>query len=58
MFKTTLTNKQIKELEKKYGKHNFCYQCGNPNLKLIDDQNIYPRFSECPKCGSSDLDAG
>lgn len=52
-----LSNKDIKTLEKKYGKHNFCYQCGNPDLKLVDDQHLWPGFAECPKCGSSDLDA-
>jgi hypothetical protein len=56
-MKTKLTDKQIKDLEKKYGKHNFCYQRGNPDTKLVDDQICWHGFSWCPKCGSSDLNA-
>lgn len=47
-----LKKDEIKELEAKYGKHNFCYQCGNPKL-------IYEGAAEgywCPECGSSDQD--
>jgi hypothetical protein len=35
-----LTKSQVKELEKKYGKHKFCYQCGNPDLILVEDQHL------------------
>lgn len=53
----TISQKTIKELEKKYGKHNFCYQCGNPDLKPVEDAHIWPKeYRACPKCGSSDLD--
>jgi transcription elongation factor Elf1 len=58
MNATKLTKADIKALEKKYGKHNFCYQCGNPDMVPIEDQHLWPGFCECPKCGSSDLDAG
>ncbi len=53
-----LDSKEIKGLEKKYGKHNFCYQCGNLQLEKVDDQHLWPGYCGCPKCGSSDLDAG
>ena len=53
-----LPEAEIKELEAKYGKHNFCYQCGNPDIKPVPDQRRYPGYCECPKCGSSDLRAG
>ncbi len=53
-----LTKIEIKELERTYGKHNFCYQCGNPNIVSVGDQHLWPGAAECPKCGSSDLDAG
>lgn len=49
------TKKQIKELEKQFGKHNFCHQCGNPDIVPIEDQHLFPGFCECPRCGSSDL---
>jgi ribosomal protein L37AE/L43A len=58
MFTTKLSNKEIKELEKKFGKHNFCYQCGNPDVKPVEDQHLWKGFCYCPKCGSSDLDEG
>ena len=47
-----LSKDKVKDLEEKHGKHNFCYQCGNPNL-------VYEGPAEgywCPKCGSSDQD--
>jgi hypothetical protein len=44
-----LSDEKIKELESKYGPHNFCYQCGNPDL--IGESPAY-----CDKCGSSDED--
>ncbi len=50
-----LDGKTIKELEEKYGKHNFCYQCGNPDIEPVEDQHLYPGFCECPVCGSTDL---
>jgi ribosomal protein L37AE/L43A len=49
-----LTKSQVKNLEKKYGKHNFCYECGNPNL--IQCEPFNSELKECPKCGSSDMD--
>lgn len=57
-MRKTLDKKTVKELEEKYGKHNFCYQCGSPDIVPVDDQICWPGFYECPKCGSSDLDAG
>ncbi len=53
-----LTQAQVKDLEKQYGKHEFCYQCGSTNLGPVDDQVLYPGYKECRNCGSSDLDAG
>lgn len=47
-----LSEEKIKELEQKYGKHNFCYQCGNPNIVLESPAEGY----WCPVCGSSDQD--
>ena len=47
-----LSKAKIKELEKRYGKHNFCYQCGNPKLVLESLAEGY----WCPECGSSDSD--
>ena len=47
-----LTKKEIKELEQKYGKHNFCYQCGNP--KIIWESPAEGAW--CLECGSSDQD--
>lgn len=52
-MKIRFDDKLIKELEKKYGRHKFCYECGNPDIKPIDD---FPFLFWCPKCGSSDLD--
>ena len=52
-----LSRARIKELESKYGKHKFCYQCGNPEIIPVEDWQIYKdKYYECPKCGSSDLD--
>ena len=53
-----LTKGEVKELEKKHGKHNFCYQCGSIDLVPVDDQHLWPGYRECRNCGSSDLDAG
>ena len=50
-----LKQKEIKELEKKHGKHNFCYQCGNLEIKPLG-KPYDPNLCYCPKCGSSDLD--
>ena len=47
-----MTKEEIKELEAKYGKHRFCYQCGNPNL--IHESLVEGYW--CPKCGCSDMD--
>ena len=47
-----LTRKEIKALEKQYGKHKFCYQCGNPDIIL----ESLAEWAWCPKCGSSDQD--
>ena len=47
-----MTKLEIKELEQKYGKHNFCYQCGDSQ---IVDEGLAEGFW-CPQCGSSDLD--
>ena len=49
-----LNTKKIKELEAKHGKHNFCYQCGNPDIKPLGMP--YPGGFHCPQCGSSDGD--
>ena len=46
---------KIKDLEKKYGKHKFCYQCGNPDIIRFGEP-YDPNYAWCPKCGSSDLD--
>lgn len=50
-----LSQEQVKELEAKYGKHNFCYQCGNPDILPIGEPYA-PDLCWCPACGSSDLD--
>lgn len=47
-----LNKEEIKALEKKYGKHKFCYVCGNPHIVLESPAEGY----YCPKCGSSDED--
>lgn len=47
-----LTKEEIKKLEARYGKHKFCYQCGNPDLVY---EGLVEGYS-CPKCGSSDED--
>ena len=43
-----------KELEAKYGRHKFCYKCGNPDIKPLGMD--YNGGFYCPKCGSSDGD--
>jgi len=30
-------HREILELEAQYGKHNFCYQCGSPNIKPMGE---------------------
>lgn len=49
-----LSEEEIKSLEERYGKNNFCYQCGNPDLKPIKGYEKF-EFCKCPKCGASDL---
>lgn len=54
----SLTKQQIRKLEAKYGEHNFCYQCGNPDLKPVKNAHLWPNdYRSCPKCGSSDTNA-
>lgn len=50
-----ISNKEIKCLEKKYGKHNFCYQCGSKKIKEATEKNLKGNFY-CLECHSSDLD--
>lgn len=50
-----LDKQQIKQLEAKYGKHNFCYQCGSPNIKEVTEPALKGNFY-CLNCSSSDLD--